>query len=75
MDHCNIFVDELDCKLVSVFLFKHGKKRESEKERERKRQRESQKQKERKTERERKRKAGKEIRKDDILKRKVLCIY
>ena len=42
VDHCNISVDELDCKLVLVFHCKHGEKRESEKERDRriKRQRE-----------------------------------
>ena len=34
-DHCNISVDELDCKLALVFLCKHGEEREKVRERER----------------------------------------
>ena len=41
VDHCNIYVDELDCKLVLVFQCKHGEERseregQKEKETERK---------------------------------------
>ena len=67
VDHCNITVDELDCKLVLVFHCKHGQERKRESERERKRQKEKLKQRERK--------AGKEIMNDDILEHKLLCIY
>ena len=38
VDHCNISVDELDCKLVLVFHCKHGEEREIERERERERE-------------------------------------
>ena len=36
IDHCNISVDELDCKLVLVFHCKHGEERESERNRDKK---------------------------------------
>ena len=64
VDHCNISVDELDCKLVLVFHCKHGEERESEREkdRKRKRHRERQRQREKKTERVRGRKGSKETR-------------
>ena len=35
VDHCNISVDELDCKLLLVFHSKHDEKREREREKER----------------------------------------
>ena len=58
VDHCNISVDELKCKLVLVFHCKHDEERESEKER----QKEKETKRETKTEREKERKASKEIR-------------
>ena len=76
-DHCNIFVDELECNLVLVFHCKQGEEKEGLRKREReiKRQRERQKQGEKERERERERKAGKEVRNDDILEKKLLCIH
>ena len=51
-DHCNISVDELDCKIVLVFHCNHGEERDSERER--------QKEKETKRETERDRKGKRE---------------
>ena len=56
VDHCNISVDELDCKLVLVFHDKNGEHRQSERERDRKRKRQRQRQRDR----DRKRQIGKE---------------
>ena len=39
VDHCNISVDELDCKFLLVFHSKHDQKGESERERETERER------------------------------------
>ena len=57
----NIFLDELDCKLVLVFHCTNHEEKERGKEEERKRKKQSEKhkQRERNTERERERKAGK----------------
>ena len=57
VDHCNIFVEELDCKLVLVFYCKHGEERkrmrEEEKERERDKERNKNGERKKETERER----------------------
>ena len=55
VNHCNIFVDELDCKLVLVIHCKHGEETESE----RKRQKEKETETETETETERKKREGK----------------
>ena len=39
VDHCNISVDKLDCKLVLAFHSKHGEEKESVREREKERER------------------------------------
>ena len=53
VDHCNIFVDELDCKLVLVFYCKHGEERERVKEREREKERQTYKDRDKSRKRER----------------------
>ena len=47
VDHCNISLDELDCKLVLVFHCKHGEEKEREKKREREKERERERERER----------------------------
>ena len=67
VDHCNIFVDELGCKLVLVIHCKHGEKKESEREKEKQKEKETEIKEEMETERDKKgkeRKASKEIRND-----------
>ena len=74
VDHCNIFVDKLDCKLVLVFHCKHDEERMRVREREKNKEEDKDREKERESLRERKRNPGKEIMIDDILEKKLLCI-
>ena len=64
VDHCNISVDELHCKLVLVFHCKYGEERKSERDKNGKRVRIKERQKQKKTEGERKSKASKETMND-----------
>ena len=78
IDHCNISVDELDCKLVLVFHCKHGEERERESEREREKERDKERDKNRERERDRmgnREKGRKKTMNDDILEKKLLCIH
>ena len=55
VDHCNILVDELDCKLVLAFHCKHGEESERERETEKERYRDRERDKERQKGKERER--------------------
>ena len=81
VDHCYISVDELDCKLVLVFCYKHGEervieKKEKDRKKERERQEQTERERERETKWEKERKAGKELkgRYCEIIS-KFFCIF
>ena len=59
VDHCNIFVDELDCKPVLVFHCKHVEEKERVREREKEREKDKERDKNRKRDRDRKGKKDK----------------